>query len=186
MYEIWIHYYTPETKQQSKQWTSKDESAPQKMLYFLKKLWQHFFSNNKGILLLHYLEKDRTISAEYYVNLSEKSHSKIIEKHPVDKKKIWFHQDSAHVHKAGILMGKLHELKFEILPHAPYSPEMAPSDNSFFPNLKNFLPGRRFCSNTEVIQATNAYFEALEESSNRERIQAFPHSWSKCISLEGD
>ena len=28
--ETWIHWYTPETKQQSKQWISPDESAPKK------------------------------------------------------------------------------------------------------------------------------------------------------------
>jgi len=28
--ETWIHHYTPETKQQSKQWISPGESAPKK------------------------------------------------------------------------------------------------------------------------------------------------------------
>ena len=28
--ETWIHYFTPETKEQSKQWISSDESAPKK------------------------------------------------------------------------------------------------------------------------------------------------------------
>lgn len=28
--ETWIHHYTPETKNQSKQWTSADERAPKK------------------------------------------------------------------------------------------------------------------------------------------------------------
>jgi len=28
--ETWIHWYTPETKEQSKQWTSPGEAAPKK------------------------------------------------------------------------------------------------------------------------------------------------------------
>ncbi|WP_291969528.1 hypothetical protein, partial [Candidatus Symbiopectobacterium sp.] len=28
--ETWIHHYTPETKEQSKQWVTKGESAPKK------------------------------------------------------------------------------------------------------------------------------------------------------------
>lgn len=28
--ETWIHHYTPETKEQSKQWTAKGEPAPKK------------------------------------------------------------------------------------------------------------------------------------------------------------
>jgi len=30
VYETWIHHYTPETKEQSKQWTKSGESAPKK------------------------------------------------------------------------------------------------------------------------------------------------------------
>ena len=30
--EIWVHYYTSETKQQSKQWTERGKSAPKKAL----------------------------------------------------------------------------------------------------------------------------------------------------------
>lgn len=29
--ETWVHHYTPETKQQSKQWTLTGESAPKKL-----------------------------------------------------------------------------------------------------------------------------------------------------------
>ncbi|XP_025991875.2 uncharacterized protein LOC113004055 [Solenopsis invicta] len=30
VYETWIHHYTPETKEQSKQWTKSGESVPKK------------------------------------------------------------------------------------------------------------------------------------------------------------
>ena len=33
--ETWIHWYTPETKEQSKQWTSPGERAPKKAKTFL-------------------------------------------------------------------------------------------------------------------------------------------------------
>ncbi|KAF8796007.1 Mariner Mos1 transposase like protein [Argiope bruennichi] len=83
----------------------------------------------------------------------------------------------APVHKAAIVMAKLHELKFEILPRAPCSPDMAPSDYSLFPNLNTILVGTKFCSNTEILLATNAYFETLDESAYREEIQTLPHRW---------
>jgi hypothetical protein len=34
--EIWIHHYTPETKQQSKQWTAKGETALKKTEIFIE------------------------------------------------------------------------------------------------------------------------------------------------------
>lgn len=40
------------------------------------------------------------------------------------------------VHASVTAMAKIKNLKFKLLPHAPYSPDKAPSDNFLFPNLK--------------------------------------------------
>ncbi|MBZ5798063.1 hypothetical protein K8353_49450, partial [Burkholderia contaminans] len=66
---------------------------------------------------------------------------------------------------------KIHQLGYELLPHSPYSPDLAPSDYFLFPNLKKWLGGRTFVWNEEVIAETNAYFEALEESYYLEGIK---------------
>jgi len=47
--------------------------------------------------------------------------------------------------------GKLRDLKYELLEHPSYSPDLAPSDFHLFPNLKKFVAGKRFRSNEEVI-----------------------------------
>ena len=44
------------------------------------------------------------------------------------KKKVLFHEDNAPCHKLITMVAKLHELCFELLPHPPYSPDLAPSD----------------------------------------------------------
>lgn len=44
--------------------------------------------------------------------------------------------DNAPSHKSVKTMEKIHELRYELLPHAPYSPDLAPSDYYLFPNLK--------------------------------------------------
>jgi histone-lysine N-methyltransferase SETMAR len=53
-------------------------------------------------------------------------------------------------------MAKIEELKFELVDHPPYSPDLAPSDFFLFPNLNKWLSGQRFFSNEEVIDRTNA------------------------------
>jgi len=55
-------------------------------------------------------------------------------------------------------MAKLHELRFELLPHPPYSPNLAP-DFFLFSNLKIWLGRKKFLFNEEVIAAVDAYFE---------------------------
>lgn len=62
-----------------------------------------------------------------------------------------------------VAMAKIHEFGYELLPHPPYSPDLAPSDYFLFPNLKKWLGGKRFDSNDEVISQTRAYFEDLDK-----------------------
>ena len=99
------------------------------------------------------------------------------------KKKVLFHQDNARVHVVSI--AKFHELRYELLPHPPYSPDSAPSDNFLFANLKKWLGGNRFYSNDEIISETNTYFEDLEKSYFLEGIQKLEKSWTNCIELKG-
>ena len=56
------------------------------------------------------------------------------------------------------------ELKFELLQHLPYSPDLAPSEFCLFPNLEKLLGGERFMVIEEVIAQTDAYFEDLAKS----------------------
>ena len=55
------------------------------------------------------------------------------------------------------------ELGYELLPHLPYSPDLAPSEYFLFPNLNEWLGGQRFGSNDEIILQTNTYFEDLDK-----------------------
>ena len=83
-------------------------------------------------------------------------------------------------------MVKIDELKFKLLPHAPYLPDLAPSDYFLFPNLKKWLDGQRFANNEEVESAVDGYFEKLDGSHYKQGIEIIEHRWKKCIALEGD
>ena len=77
------------------------------------------------------------------------------------------------------------EQKFELLPHALYSPDLAPLDYFLFPNLKKWLGGRRFINNEEVESAVNGYFEEFN-GYYKQTIEAIEHHWEKCIELKED
>jgi len=57
MDETWIHHYTPESKQQSKQWTAARCSAPKKTksVPSAGKVMASVFWNAEGILFIDYL-----------------------------------------------------------------------------------------------------------------------------------
>ena len=71
MDETWIHHYTPESKQQSKQWTEAGCSAPKKTrsVPSAGKVMASVFWDAEGIWFFVYLEKGKTITGEYYSNL---------------------------------------------------------------------------------------------------------------------
>jgi hypothetical protein len=48
-------------------------------------------------------------------------------------------------------MATLLKLKWDVLPHPPYSPDLAPSDYHLFGPMKRVLRGKRFRNNDEVI-----------------------------------
>ena len=54
-----------------------------------------------------------------------------------------------------VAMAAATECGFKVLPHPPYSPDLAPSDICLFPKLKTNLRCRNFGSNEGVIDAVN-------------------------------
>ena len=82
-----------------------------------------------------------------------------------------FHQDNALCHKLIVMMAKLHELQFKLLPHSPYSPDLNPNDYWLFADLKRMFQVKRFGSNEEVISETEVYFEAKDTSFYKKRHQ---------------
>jgi len=78
------------------------------------------------------------------------------------------------------------ELGFTLVPHPPYSPDLAPLAYYLFPNMKKWLAGRRFYSKEKVIAETNAYFAELRQSCYLEGINKLEQRWTKRISLKGD
>ena len=83
-------------------------------------------------------------------------------------------------------MVKLNDLRFELLPHPPYSPYLAPSDFYLFADIKKMLQGKRFSSDDEeVIAATEVYFEAKDKSFYKKGIESLEKRWYDCIAMEG-
>ena len=102
------------------------------------------------------------------------------------KKKIIFHQDNAPAHKSVLTMAKINELKYDLLEHPPYSPDLAPSNFRLFSHLKKFMRGKHFSSNDEVIAAVDEYFADLPENHYRDGIYKLEERWNKCIELLGE
>ena len=89
-------------------------------------------------------------------------------------------------HTSQVAMTAATECGFEVLPHHPNSPDMAPFDFSLFPKLKSNLHGTEFGSNEGIIEAVNEYLGDQEKDFYLEGISKLEQRWTKCIAFKGD
>jgi len=62
-------------------------------------------------------------------------------------------------HTSAATRDAIQHLEFSLLPHPPYSPDLAPSDFHLFPELKEHLKGQRFSCDEEVNSAVRKWFK---------------------------
>ena len=136
---------------------------------------------------MDYCPPKQTINAAYYCSLLETVHSKLPSIRPgkIGKRPILLH-DNARVHTAKATMAKLHELKWQLLPHPPYSPDLAPSDFHLFGVLKDPLRGRHFGNESELKSAVNEVVKGMSKEWFEAGTKKIVGRWKRCIDLQGD
>ena len=86
------------------------------------------FLNAEEIILMDFLEKGKKRIIHSYCHQRKKT--------TIGKEKVLFNQDNTRVHTSTITMSKLHDLKYELVSHPPYNPDLAPSDYYLFQTCK--------------------------------------------------
>ena len=123
MDETWVHYFTLEAKQQSKQWKHPGSPPPKKAktVPSAGKVMASVFWDADAILLIDYLQKGQTINGTYYASFLTQLREKIkIKRRGKLTKGVLFHQDNAPVHKSVIAMAAIHDCGFKLIEHPPY------------------------------------------------------------------
>jgi transposase len=89
--------------------------------------------------------------------------------------------DDVRPHTAAATVNHISTFGWELLDHAPYSPDLAPSDFHFFPALKRKLEGRRFTTNEDktAVQTQDTNF-------HQQGFFKLVKQWDKCINIGGD
>ncbi|XP_068207786.1 histone-lysine N-methyltransferase SETMAR-like [Palaemon carinicauda] len=73
-----------------------------------------------------------------------------------------------------------------LLDHAPYSPDLAPTDFHLFPKLKQHLGGQRFNTDEEVKEAVSKFIDGLAAEFFAEGFQKWITHQEKCLEKSGD
>jgi histone-lysine N-methyltransferase SETMAR len=75
--------------------------------------------------------------------------------------------DNATPHTSARTRESIERLGFSLLPHPPYSPDLAPSDFHLIPKLKEHLWGQHFGSDEEVKSSVRNVFREQNSSFTR-------------------
>jgi histone-lysine N-methyltransferase SETMAR len=94
--------------------------------------------------------------------------------------------DNARPHLGKGVTDLLSKYKWKVLPHAPYSPDMSPSDFDLFPKLKDTMRGHRFSSLEVASAAGTRAICGLNKSGNLNGIANLPKRWDAFVRKQGD
>ena len=88
----------------------------------------------KGPVYYETLPIYQTINSDVYIQQLIKVNNAIKKNRPelANRKQIIFQQDNARPHTSLIIWKKILEFGWDLLPHSPYSPDLAPSDYYLF------------------------------------------------------
>ncbi|PNF39208.1 hypothetical protein B7P43_G01302 [Cryptotermes secundus] len=89
-------------------------------------------------------------------------------------------------HRAYATQQFLHENNLEVVSHAPYSPDLAPSDFWLFPTMKDSLRGRTFTSHAVIASAIFQWSKQTPTEAFAAAMESWRRRCEKCVRLQGD
>ena len=99
---------------------------------------------------------------------------------------MFIQHDNACPHTSLRTQEAITKFGWTVLPHLPYSPDLAPSDFRFFGPLKNALCGTGFEDDESLIRAMRTWLCEQETSWYRKGMHALVLRWHKAIDVHED
>jgi len=152
-----IHYFDPEEKRLSMQCSTLHLLARKKFkrMPSAGKIFLTVFWDSQRVYKTTFLEAGNTVNSVRYVEI--KNLRRRVCRVRRSTSPVLLLNKNARPQTARATIDALETLKFEVLFHPPYSPDLAPSDFHFFPHLKRDLKGTHFTSDDEVKQAVTSW-----------------------------
>jgi hypothetical protein len=124
------------------------------------------FFDCEGTVHQKFLPPGQTVNQHHYLEGLKRLRGQVRRKRPeLWRNQDWLlHHNNAQAHTALSVQRVLAAKNMAVVPHSPYSPDLAPCDFFFFPRMKSKLKGRRFQDVTEIQEQSLTVLHAIPKS----------------------
>lgn len=146
------------------------------------------FFRRSGPVAVIPLEDRKTVTSEWYSEVClPKAFGELSSERPRSGVRgILFHQDNAPAHTAARTVDYLATSGVQILPHPPYSPDLAPCDFFLFPTVKKMLRGRKFNTANDAVEEFHRLFFDLQQDAFFKCFEDWFARMHKCVEVGGE
>ena len=184
--EKWIHYDNPKRKKSHVKPSQPAISTAKPNIHGAKVMLCIWW-DQKGVLYYELLKPDETINGKRYWTQLIRLKRAIAKKRPeyaTRHEAIIFHHDNPRPQVAIPVKNYLGNSGWEVLPHLPYSPDLAPSDYHLFRSMQNALTGIRFTSEQCIKNWLDSFLAAKPAQFFWDGIHKLPERWEKVIASD--
>jgi len=187
--ETWCYGYNPKTKQALSQRKTPNSLKAKKVRQVssnVKIMLISFFDAN-GIAHKEFVPPGQTVNQQFYLKVLQRLHNSIRKKRPeMWSSSDWFlHHDNAPTHMALSVQQFLVKNKITVIPHPPYSPNLAPRYFFLFPCMKDQVKGNCFADVSKVKKKMLEFLNNIKSEEFQKCFQQWEKCWYKCIESKG-
>lgn len=185
--EKWIFY---ENSNKKKSWVKSDESVvftPKRNLHGRKVLLSIFW-DQKGIIYYEILKNNERVDAKRYQLQLIKMRQALHEQRPEYAHRhetVLLQHDNARPHVSILVKNTIADFGWEVLPHPPYSPDIAPCDYHLFRSMQHGLSEQRFLNDEDVKQWLDWWKNLKKEEFFYRGIHMLPEKWETVLKNNG-
>lgn len=185
--EKWVHYDNPK-RRATYGYPGHATSSTAKPNIHGAKIMLCIWWDQLGVVYYELLQPNEKITGEVYRRQLMRLSRALKEKRPqyADRHdKVILLHDNARPHIAVPVKNYLKTLKWDVLPHPPYSPDIAPSDYYLFRSMEHSLADQQFHNHQEVQKWMEDWLAAKPPSFFRDGIRKLPERWKKVVESDG-
>lgn len=141
-----------------------------------------------GIIYYELLQPNETITGDRYRLQLMRLSRALKEKRPYYAErhdKVILQQDNARPHVSQTVKTYLETLKWEVLPHPPYSPDIAPTDYHLFRSMTHSLADQAIHSYKDTKSWVDSWIASKDHEFFQHGIRALPERWEKVVTSKG-